>query len=252
MQERHSSSNEEKVFSVLKSIGLTENEVKIYLDLLKKSDSSALDISDRTKIYRSNVYDALKSLIEKGFVLEILEEKKKMFKSIPAERIKDYLIHKENEIDLILPDLKDISCSTEEKESVIITKGLFAMRNSFYDLLDLNQPINCYGISKSAPEYVGFGFLDDFHKKRIKKKILMRHIYNQEAKDRMNELNKMKYTEARHLESKYDADAPTNICGDTVIFFVFSDPVSVIRIKSKKIADTYNNYFEILWNHSKK
>jgi hypothetical protein len=80
----------------------------------------------------------------------------------------------------------------------------------------------------------------------------MRHIYNQEAKERMDVLNKMKFTEAKHLAGKYDADAPTNICGDTVIFFVFSEPVSVIKIKSKKIADTYKKYFELLWQHAKK
>jgi sugar-specific transcriptional regulator TrmB len=242
---------EEKIPKALKSLGLTDNEVKIYLDLIKNGLSSALDISDRTKIYRTNVYDGLKGLIEKGFVIETIEEKKKLFKSISPERIKDYLLQKEQEIDAIMPALKELSNISEEKESVTISKGNFAMRNSFFDLLDLNQPINCYGITKSAVEIVGKGFLDDFHKKRIQKKILMRHIYNQEAKDRMGELKKLKFTEVRHLSREYDADAPTNICGDTVVFFVLSDPVSVIKIKSKKIADTYSKYFELMWNHAK-
>ncbi|MDP2924946.1 MAG: helix-turn-helix domain-containing protein [Nanoarchaeota archaeon] len=242
----------EHILKTLKSLGLTENEVKIYIDLLKNSTSSASEISNRTKIHRSNIYDTLKSLIEKSFVLEIIEEKRKLFNPISPERIKDYLMQKEQEIESILPDLKNLTNLSEEKESVTITKGIFAMRNSFYDLLDIGKPINAYGISRNASEFAGFGFLDDFHKKRIKKKIPMKHIYNQEAKDRMRLLNKLKYTEARHLEGKYDAEAPTNICDDTVIFFVFSDPVSVIKIKSKKIADTYNRYFEILWNNSKK
>jgi sugar-specific transcriptional regulator TrmB len=242
----------EKIQNALKSLGLTDNEVKIYLDLIKNDISSALEISDRTKIYRTNVYDALKGLTEKGFVIETIEEKKKLFRPIPPERIKDYLFQKEQEIDEILPELKELSNISDEKESVSITKGLFAMRNSFYDLLEINQPIDAYGISKKASEYAGFGFLDDFHKKRIKSKIMMRHIYNQEASDRRKFLNKLNYTEARHLARKYDAEAPTNICGDMVIFFVFSDPISVIKIKSKRIADTYKRYFEILWNHAKK
>ena len=79
----------------------------------------------------------------------------------------------------------------------------------------------------------------------------MRHIYNQEASERISKLNKMKYTEARHLAKKYDGYVPTNICGDIVVLLVFSEPVSVIKIKSKRIAETYNKYFEILWNNAR-
>jgi len=243
---------EDKIQQVLKSIGLTENEIKIYLDLLKNGLSSVLDISRRTKIYRSNTYDAIKGLADKGFVIETIEEKKKLFKPISPERIKDYVLQKEYEVDSILPGLKELLNTSEEKENVSITKGLFAMRNTFYDLLELKQPIYAYGISEKAAEFVGLGFLDEFHKKRIKMKIPMKHIYNHESKDRIKNLNKRKYTEAGYLSREYAADAPTNICGDTVIFFVLSNPVSIIKIKSKMIADTYHKFFEVLWNNAKK
>jgi hypothetical protein len=32
--------------------------------------------------------------------------------------------------------------------------------------------------------------------------------------------------------------------------FVFNEPVSVIEIKNKDIADAYTNYFELLWTHA--
>jgi len=244
--------SEEKIQKTLKSIGFTENEIKIYLDLIKNSISSAHEISNRTKIYRTNVYDALKNLIEKGFVTEIIEEKKKKFKCVNPEKIKDYLIQKEQEIDSILSELISLSKKVDEKENFSMTKGTFAMRNTLFDLLELNKPINVYGIPKNVIEIFGKEFLNNFHKKRIKKKIMMKHIYNQEAKERIKKLNQMKYTQAKHLSKKYDAETPTNICGDTVVFFILNDPVIIIKIKSKKVAETYNKYFEIFWNNAKK
>ena len=242
---------DEKIQKILKSIGFAENEIKIYLDLIKNDSSSALDISNRTKIYRTNVYDALKSLVEKGFATESVSEKKKVFQGVSPEKIKDYIVQKEQEIEAILPDLLELSKKTEDKESFSIAKGVFSMRNTLYELLKLKKPINVYGIPKDLTDIFGKPFLDEFHKKRMKEKVVMRHIYNQEAKERIAELKKMKYTEARHLSKKYDAETPTNVCGDTVVFFILSDPVTVIRIKSQKIADTYNKYFEILWNNAK-
>jgi len=243
---------EERIQKTLKSIGFNENETKTYLDLIKNNVSSAHEISNRTRIYRTNVYDALKSLVEKGFVEEIIDEKTKKFKGVNPEKIKDYLIQKEQELDSILSELTSLSKKVDEQESFSMTKGTFAMRNALFDLLELNKPINVQGIPKNMTEIFGKEFLKDFHKKRIKKKILMRHIYNQEAKERIKEIGKMKYTEARHLSKKYDAETPTNICGDTVVFFILSDPVTVIKIKSKRVAETYTRYFEIFWNNSKK
>lgn len=241
---------EERITQLFKSIGLNKNETKVYLDLIRNNNSSALEISRRTKIHRSNTYDALNSLIEKGFVKETIEEKKKIFHSINPKQIRNYILQKKQEADLIIPHLIEFSEGNNKKESVSITKGVFALRNAILSLLELNQPINVYGIPKGSGDILGNGFLEDFHKKRINKKILMRHIYNAEASERIKKLNKMKYTEARHLARKYDTHVSTNICGDAVLIIIFTNPLSIIEIKSKEIADTYNKYFELLWTHA--
>lgn len=241
---------EDKITEVLSSIGLNRTEIKIYLDLVTHNISSALEISNRTKIYRANTYDTLRRLIEKGFVKEALRENKKVFQSIGPERIKDYIKQKEQEIDSIIPKIKEISNNDTKKENISMTRGVFALREALLGLLELNQPINVLGIPINAIEKLGEGFLKDFHKQRIKKKILMRHVYNQNAAQRIKELNSMEFTQAKHLSKKYDSFVATNICGDKLVMFVFNDPISVIEIKNKDLADAYNKYFEILWTHA--
>lgn len=243
---------EEKVNKVLESVGLNKNEIKIYLDLLKHRNSSALDISKRTLVHRSNTYDALRNLINLGFIKEIIEERKRIFNAIEPEKIKDYLRQQENEVDAIMPYLKTICQECKEEDNVSVAKGVFAVRESLLNFLNMeNEPISVYGASKESVELLGLGFLKEFHEKRIKKKILMRHIYDQESIERVEQLNKMKYTESKVLPKKFYSVVSTNICGDTILFIIFSGSVLSITIKNKTIADSYKKYFEILWKQAK-
>ncbi|MBR9706580.1 TrmB family transcriptional regulator [Candidatus Pacearchaeota archaeon] len=241
----------EKIMQVFKSIGLAKNEIKVYLDLVQYGLSSALEISRRIGIHRPNTYDALRGLIEKGFITETVKENRKCFVAVNPERITEYVMQKKHDVEEVIPYLKDFTKKIEGDEEVYITKGVYAFRNALISLLELNKPINISGIPIGSHDVLGDGFLADFHDRRIKKKILMRHIYNREATDRVKELNKLPYTEAKHLARKYDADVSINICGNVVLMVIFSNPISIIEIKNKEIAATYNKYFEILWKHAK-
>jgi hypothetical protein len=108
-----------------------------------------------------------------------------------------------------------------------------------------------FGASKKAVENFGEGFLEEFHKQRIKRKIQMFHIYNSSALDRIKYLNKMKFTHAKFLAKKYDTTMSTAICHDTVLLLNFLDSLFVIKIKSQQIADTYKRYFELMWRMAK-
>jgi sugar-specific transcriptional regulator TrmB len=242
---------EEKIIQVLELIGLNKNEIKIYLDLLKHNNSSALDISKRTSIHRSNTYDAIRKLINNGFIIETLNEMKKSFSAVEPERIKHYLKQQENKVDEILPYLKEITKVKKEEDNISMIKGVFAVREALYDLLKLNKPINVYGASMTSVNLLGEGFLKEFHAERIKKKIFMRHIYDQTAKERVEYLNKLDYSEAKFFPKKYFTIASTNLCDDIVMMVVFSNPLSAIIIKNKEISEAYNKYFEILYRQAK-
>jgi sugar-specific transcriptional regulator TrmB len=194
---------EDKVSLVLGSIGLNKNEIKIYLDLIQHGKSSALDISKRTKIHRSNTYDAIRKLTERGFIEEILEEKKRFFHSVQPNKLRDYIRQQENEICSIIPCLSNMANIDEPVEKVSILRGVFAVRESLRDLLKLNKPIMVYGVSHESVESLGYGYIKEFHSERIKGKILMRNIYSQDAAIRAKQFKKMKFDEARVFPEKF-------------------------------------------------
>ncbi|MBU0458740.1 hypothetical protein KKF03_04840, partial [Patescibacteria group bacterium] len=83
---------------LLSKIGLSENEAKIYLVLLKLGPLSAYQIAQRTGIYRPHVYDKLSTLIQKGLVSYVQQGKKRIFSPAPPSKVLDYLKEQENDL----------------------------------------------------------------------------------------------------------------------------------------------------------
>src|SRR3989338_8428099 len=160
---------ENKVINVLEFIGLHKNERIIYLDLLKNGASTAVDISKRTKIHRPNTYDALRKLIDKGFISQTRTPLKNFFHAMDASKIKDYIEQKKQEVEEIIPHIAEFSKKVTQKEDISISKGTFAARGAALDLLEIGKEIKVFGASRQAVETFGHGFLKDFHAKRIKK-----------------------------------------------------------------------------------
>lgn len=238
---------EEKIFEILESIGLHRNEIMVYFDLIKVGHSSVHEVAHRTKIHRPNVYDILDKLVKKGIVTQGVENNVKMFYPVSPQNLLNYFKQKEYDLQKIIPEIEKIHSHPPEKRTVIMSEGIKAFRTILDSLLEKKEPICVYGIPREVSEIIG-GFIGDFHERRIKKGILMKHIYNQDAQDRIKYLNQLECTEARYFPSDdYNTTISTLICGDTVLLIFWEDPVFTIVIENKTIADAYKKYFDILW-----
>src|SRR3989338_3436769 len=78
--------------------------------------------------------------------------------------------------------------------------------------------------------------------------IMQKHLYDEDAKDRIKFLNELKFTQAKYLPGAVNSPSTTTIYGDKVSFFIWSDPVLSILIESKRMAESYRKYFQILWD----
>ena len=236
---------------ILRSLGLNKNESNIFLDLIVHRPSSPLEISKRTHIHRSNVYDSLRTLSERGFIKEIVEDGKKIFKAVHPRKIKEYLIQKGQELDILIPDLISASSDGSGESNIFLSQGVFAFRNAMMDLLKLGQPINTYGLPEGFENVLGKGFLDEFNRKRVKHKILHKYIHCLEKSGIAAASNKHNYLEVRNLSKKYNSLVNTNICGDRVVIVLFGEIISIIEIINQDVANSFQKYFQILWSHAR-
>jgi len=99
------------VQEILRKLGLTPNESKVYLYLNKNGSKKAKEIAQNQKIPRSQTYHLLTALQNKGMVIMISGRIKK-FKGIEFEKVLDILINNElkriEELQLMRSELSEL------------------------------------------------------------------------------------------------------------------------------------------------
>jgi len=234
---------------ILIDLGLSVNEAKIYQTLNTLGMTTITTIAKECKLHRSNVYDSIQKLVEKGLVSYIYKDKTAYYEANDPQCLVRMLKEKEIKLNALLPQLMLNQKLAVSKGNAHIYEGAQAFNRILYEFLEYNEPILSYGIPKIAPEIMKT-MIPHFHNERLKRKIPMKHIYNFAAKERIAFLNKMKYTYAKCLPEHFNSQVSTNICGDQVVLALWIKPAMIIQIKNQAIADSYKQYFSLLWESS--
>jgi len=240
------------VENLLVEIGFSKNEEKVYLTLLRLGSSTAGIIASKCEVHRTNVYDALDRLVEKSLVTYVYKGNKKFFEAVDPARISDLLKEKLATFENLLPQLLLDYRLSKTKERVHIYEGLSGIKAITDDMLKEGKEILAFGIPRDVPERLKT-FLPAFQKRRIEKKIPMKHIYDANAQERIQYLNSLPCTEAYFLSQDYEeSPATTLIYGDKIAFNIWSVPPLSILIESERMADRYRKFFSILLSLAKK
>ena len=125
---------------ILKDIGLSPNEAKIYEALVGLGEASVNTISVKTKINRSNIYDAMERLVEKGLASDIFTKKEKLYKAAHPNRVKEIVEEKLSIIKKILPDLTKKFETDHEEEEAFFYRGIHAYKNYMFQILKEKKP----------------------------------------------------------------------------------------------------------------
>jgi len=234
--------------SVLMDMGLSKNEAKAYVSLIEIGASTVTKISNKSKVHRTNLYEALERLKKKGIVSAFTKNGTVHFEATDPKIFFNFLKEREMKLNSVMPQLLLAKKMSTPDENIEIREGLTAVKATFSDALKHNQPIYTFGSPKEASGLAKI-FLDRFHKERIKKKIPMYHIYNSDAEARIKELKKLPYTHVRTLAPEFNSPIATGICGDEVALKIWDkkDGMAIV-IKSERIAKAYKKYFDLLYS----
>jgi sugar-specific transcriptional regulator TrmB len=75
------------LIEVMRAIGFTEYEARVYLALLKEHPATGYSISKTSGVPRSMVYEALGRLDRRGVVLKTIEEKATLYRPLPPDTL---------------------------------------------------------------------------------------------------------------------------------------------------------------------
>jgi len=93
-------------------------------------------------------------------------------------------------------------------------------------------------------------FLEMIHKKRVQDKVILKILINKDAESYGIVRKNMPYTQVRFLDVKTTAEY--GVLNDLLFLVNYGDFPYAILIRDKKVADTYKEFFNILWNHGRK
>jgi len=117
----------------LKQAGLTGNQTKVYLELTKKGELSANQLSKNLGLDRTLTYTILNNLVEKGQISHITKENKKFFKVANPENLLNPIKSKEV---IILDLIKELS-KIKSKEQIETDINIYEGREGIRTLMKL-------------------------------------------------------------------------------------------------------------------
>jgi len=238
----------------LKLLGLTENEAKIYIFLLKAGESTTGPIIKNTNIVNSRVYESINSLISKGFVSYNLQKDGKHFKASSPKVIKQKQEEKQKKIDELIPELIKLQNTTKEDTITAVYEGYEGFKTAFRKIIEdcpTNGTIHIIGFSKQQySSDILRTFITNMNLKSSEKQQKLKIILDKESKQKEERI-KEKYSEIRYMPKGYVSPSAIDIFEDYVYTFLWEEKPYVFMIKNKKIAESYKNYFNLLWKQAK-
>ncbi|MCX6707905.1 MAG: hypothetical protein NT001_07290 [Candidatus Woesearchaeota archaeon] len=240
----------------LQKLGLLESESKVYLALLNLGSTSAGKIAKETELNRVSVYKALENLSKKGLVSHAIKANIKYFEAVNPAALGDLIEEKKKQLDEIkkqVPLLEDIYKGTKKKiESNIYegAKGAKALWENWLKEMRKGDEWLILGAPKHA-EIFG-GYFEEFNKRRARKGIYMRLIYNQDATSLIKIREKQPLTKVALMSKEYVTPASIEIINDHIAIVVYEPEIIIFTINSKEVAHSFKQYFELLWKIAKK
>lgn len=237
----------------LKEFGLSDNEITIYLTLLKTGSSTANRIAQITGLKRSTTYDNLALLNSKGIVSNAMKDNVNYYESANPKKIVHLLEERKERIEKILPELLSMRESISEKTGVTYFEGKKGVLTVLNDILDEGKELWFYGSRKMALLSLKH-YPENFIQKRADKNIKLRAILaGEDKKDPVYKNKKIFRLSSLKFLKEFD-QIGTNvfIYSDRVAFMTPSEnPVGII-IKNKEILKQQKTLFEIFWKMAKK
>lgn len=241
----------------LRRIGLTQNEGKIYIALLRLGTSKAGETLKESNINSGKVYDILGNLKKKGLISESIINNVRLYTASPPSEILDYIKRKKNELEqeekMFKSSLKELEKlrNTKTKDVKTVTyvglRGLKTAVNEVTKTLKAKDIVLTMGNTSTKDKQLNNFFLDWSHKV-IAKGIHMKLLYSDKG-IQYREAKKLKNVETKSSEGI--TPVTVGIYGDDKIIIYNWEPLTAILIYSKGVTDSFRNFFYQMWKIAK-
>jgi len=236
----------------LKECGLSENEIKVYITLIKIGESTVQNIAKNANLPRTTTYHLLESLNKKSLISFVIKDLVKYFQAVSPTKLILILEERKKQIQEIVPELNAMAGTVKEKPKITLFEGLSGIKSTLQDVLEERKEILHYGDIISLQKVLSFAF-PQYIKKRVEKKIPIKIICKKEEPHK--ELLKTAKKELREfvfIPKKYCFNSSVFIYANRVVIFnIKTEPYYAVVVENKDFYQSQKNLFKLIWNSYK-
>jgi sugar-specific transcriptional regulator TrmB len=236
---------------ILEEIGLSKNEIEVYLALLKLGKTTSWKLTAETGIQVSALYYCLDNLIKKGLVSYVIIANKKHFQAASPEQLVQLVDNRKKQLEIMLPELKAYQRESEERIQTNVYEGYKGFKGIYDRLLRVMKKGETYyvfgarQIGDKTNENVNL-MLTSFHKQRDKQGIKVKIIFNKDVEKEVKKVTKeFKQMDLRFSEIK--TNSFVLIYDNRIVNFLYTDKLIAIETISTDVYNSYKHFFEEMW-----
>lgn len=248
--------------ATLKKLGLSENEIQVYLTTLSLKHALVSSIANKCGIKRTSTYAVIEKLTEKGFLTSFTKSGTKYYCAIDPEVLLDKCKQQVNnaqsalrEMEKIMPILEGLQGS-EDKIRVQFFDGFEGLKAMFEDVLIQKSPVlsilSVHDICPKMNEY----FSSYYAPKRSPQITNQSKVIFLEHKDAHNYMRKnydiSKFEYITMNPDNFKLDTTIQIYDDKIGFYAIANEKNLhgILIESPMITKTMKTIFSKLWEQN--
>lgn len=245
----------EKYFKILEQLGLTKQQISLYLTSLKHGTLSALELSRLTGTSRQQVYEDAEKLISFGLYDITNKKRRKYIPATPAalERLSEQKVQEaqsaQSSVSSLVSQLEGITKANKSHIGVKYFERAKKIQQAYEEELRLskNTEVLVFAgevdtIFEFFPESYWEKWNDQFVKQQSSSRML---IHKSETARETSQYDKQYRRETRWLDS-FPLQASIDVFNDVVLVVSYKDETA-IWIENKVIADSYRIMFNSLW-----
>lgn len=250
---------------LLQELGLTKNQVRVYLAFLKSGETMTTIISKNLQMDKSSTYRAVEELVKKNLLTPNLKTRGTTYSATNPEVLKELLASKKielesqaNSLDKFIDQLNK-SLLIQRTTNIKVEKGikahLICMENSLKNNKEklIRESWDMNNIIFQDKEYSIF--VNDFAQRRIRlhifDKYLTKNLLQNKVSDLMHTSTQL-LKEVRILPDNFTSSHGYRIYGDTIEIVSFDENKDyiVVTIQDRYITELMKNMFDFIWDHS--
>ena len=236
--------------SALKSFGLNDEEIKVYLSVLALGVATVRQIALDTNIKRTTIYLITERLIEKGIMGSYKAKYGTHYMVQSPKKLLDRLDDIKNNIQTIMPELEMIEKKDVYEPNVKYYKGKDGFVNILNNTLEKkSHEILYFGSADELNKIIGEKYvLEKYIPKRIEKKISFRQLVVSDVfSKKLKESDDKELRKTKLLPDSCNFNANLVIYLDKVVYLTSRKEFMAVVVQSKEIAELERKKFNLLW-----